>query len=77
MDKYVVIKENDLAYQDAETQYIFGGCRTYTFNRFATQEDAEAWASKKSAKNVDNSYIVFQAVSRVEAKLPDANITKL
>lgn len=75
MLKYLVINEREL--RDGIKEDVFGWTTHYPINTFDTQEDAEAWASKKSAKNVDNTYIVFQAVSRVEAKLPDANITKL
>lgn len=76
MDKFLVINERNLVSKDNDCIY-YGFKSSNYFSTFASQEDAEAFASKKSSKNVDNSYIIYQAVSKVEAKLPDANITKL
>ncbi len=78
MDKFLVINERDLTSTVTCSTYFVGGFNpTDYFNTFATQEDAEAYASKKTSKNIENSYVIYQAVSKVEAKLPDANITKL
>lgn len=74
--KFIAINENAVNDVGDEQYILFGGFGK-GIHKFASQEEAEGWAAKKSAKNIDSAYIVFQAVSRVEAKLPDANITKL